>query len=165
MHVTRKAGERCVIGHTPQSYLEANPKYKEDEFAGPFQHGGNWYMTKTSFSKKCSLKDDIVAHPILNFVSQVLGAIFAVLVCCLAMTCCQYKKVSNQYEEIRQSLPTADSRIVDRNAKSTEEEDRPRRRNRPDPNTFGKRSPDEIEESKRRADSEIELGELDVDFA
>ena len=54
---------------------------------------------------------------------------------------------------------------MDRNAKSTEEEDRPRRRNRPDPNTFGKRTPGEIEESKRRADSEIELGEFDVDFA
>ena len=62
-------------------------------------------------------------------------------------------------------MPSADSRIVDRNPRAVEEEDRPRRRNKPDPETFGKRSAGEIEESKRRADSEIELGELDVDFA
>ena len=107
-------------------------------------HEGNMYTTKTSFSMKCDLQSDIMAHPVLNFMAQVLGVVFAVLLCCLALTCCKYKKVANQYEEIRQTLPTQDSRIVDRNAKATSEEDRPRRRNKPDPNTFGKRSADEI---------------------
>jgi len=95
VHVTRKEGERCVIGHTPQSFLTKYPEYKDDEFQGAFRLEGVEYVTKTVFSKKCSLKDDIVAHPILNFVSQVLGGVFTVLVFCLALTCCQYKKVSN----------------------------------------------------------------------
>ena len=49
-----------------------------------------------------------------------------------------------------------------------DEEDRPRRRQRadkPDPETFGRSSGQDVEEKNRRADTEIELGELDVDFA
>ena len=49
------------------------------------------------------------------------------------------------------------------------DDERPTRRraksDKPDPNTFGKRSFDEIQDKDRRADTEIELGELDVDFA
>ena len=85
-----------------------------------------------------------MAHPVLNFLSQALALIFAVLLFCLLLTCCQYKRVSNQYEAIR-NVESADSRIVNKNAKATDEEERPRRRNKPDVNTFGKRSAEEIE--------------------
>ena len=86
------------------------------------------------------------------------------LLFCLLLTCCQYKRVSNQYEAIK-NAETPDSKIVDRNAKPGDEEARPRRRNKPDVNTFGKKSAAEIEAQNKKADSEIELGELDVDFA
>lgn len=32
VHVTRKEGERCVIGHTPQSFISTYPEWKDDEF-------------------------------------------------------------------------------------------------------------------------------------
>ena len=31
-HVTRNEGERCVIGHTPNSWLKQFPDFKKDEF-------------------------------------------------------------------------------------------------------------------------------------
>ena len=31
-HVTRNEGERCVIGHTPNSWLKTFPDFKKDEF-------------------------------------------------------------------------------------------------------------------------------------
>ena len=77
----------------------------------------------------------------LNVLSQIMACIFILLVLCLALTCCQYKKVSVQYEAIRQT--TADPEIVDRNARQLSEEEKPRKRarsDRPDPETFGVRS-------------------------
>ena len=102
VHVTRNEGERCVIGHTPKSWLKQFPDFKTNEFEGFVVHEGNLYATKTSFSMKCNLQSDIMAHPVLNFMAQILGIVFAVMLCCLALTCCKYKKVANQYEEIRQ---------------------------------------------------------------
>uniref|UniRef100_A0A7S3HV49 Uncharacterized protein n=1 Tax=Favella ehrenbergii TaxID=182087 RepID=A0A7S3HV49_9SPIT len=116
------------------------------------------------------MMDSIKGHPFLNFFMQVLGATFAVLMLCLLLTCCKYKNVSTQYQELRQR-DTSTSQIVNRKDRVADEEDRPTQRRRarggdkPDPETFGKRSPDEIEDMQRKADSEIELGELDVDFA
>ena len=75
--------------------------------------------------------------------------------------------MSNQYEAIRQQ-DNSTSTIVNRNASAVDEETRParRRKDRPDPETFGKqRSSAEVKESNRKADEELELGELDVDFA
>ena len=161
---TRKAGEHCVIDHPPESYLKHKPDYKTDWYAGVYMRGGKKYVSKPYFLKKCNIANDILAHPVLNFLSQCLALIFAVLLFCLLLTCCQYKRVSNQYEAIK-NVESADSRIVDRNAKTGDEEERPRRRNKPDVNTFGKKSAAEIEAQNKKADSEIELGELDVDFA
>lgn len=104
----------------------------------------------------------------MNFLGQVLGAVFAILVFCLAFTCCKYNRVSNQYEEVRQrERSTSNATIVDRNADKVDPESRPsnRRKNKPDRDTFGKRTASEIQETDSRADTELELGELDVDFA
>ena len=56
---------------------------------------------------------------------------------------------------------------MDRNADKVDPESRPsnRRKNKPDRNTFGKRTASEIQEMDTKADTELELGELDVDFA
>ncbi len=108
--------------------------------------------------------EDIQNHPFLNFLSQVIGAVFAVLICCLLLTCCKYQKVSAQYEQIKQ-VDSSNPTVVDRNAPNDDEASRPQRRRKPDPETFGKRSAEEINDKNMRADTELELGELDVDFA
>ena len=78
--------------------------------------------------------------------AQVLGALMAVLVFCLCLTCCQYKKVSAQYEAIRQT-ESANSQIVQKNKKAIPLEERPRKR------------------GSANESGDTELGDLDVDFA
>ena len=94
--------------------------------------------------------DSIKTHPFLNFFMQVLTAVFAVLMLCLLLTCCKYKSVQTQYEELRQR-DTSTSQIVSRNTREVDEEERPtqRRRVRPDPETFGKSSAGEIKDKER----------------
>ena len=174
VHVTRKEGEQCVIDFIPDSYLanfSQSGMFKMDEkklksldSSAIISHGGHKYVTKSIFKRKCKMIEDIQNHPFLNFLSQVIGAVFAVLICCLLLTCCKYKKVSAQYEQIKQ-VDSSNPTVVDRNAPNDDESSRPQRRRKPDPETFGKRSAEEINDKNMRADTELELGELDVDFA
>ena len=68
------------------------------------------------------------------------------LLFCLCLTCCQYKRVSNKYEAIRQT--SVDSEIVQKNKKVVKQEERPRKRGGNNDN-----------------EGDTELGDLDVDFA
>ena len=88
VHITRKDGENCMLDFAPDSYLEHKTDYYQDKHAGVYIHNGAKYISKTAFIKSCDIKDDIVAHPILRFFAQVLGAVFSILVFCLFLTCC-----------------------------------------------------------------------------
>lgn len=142
-----------MIDFVPASYLEQFTDFFENKFSGIYTYGdlGNRYVGKTNFLKRCNLIDDIKAHPFLSFVAQVLAIVFAVLLLCLLLTCCRFKRVSEQYEVLRQK-DVSTSQIIQRNAKVVEDEERPQRRrgktDKPDPNTFGRRSADEIKEKE-----------------
>ena len=137
----------------------------KDEFAGVYHvPGSHKFLSKSHFIKKCKLLDAIQEHPVLNLLAKLLGIVLLVLFFCLVGTCCKYRTVSNQYEAIKNTGPSPNSQIVDRNTKVVDEEERPRKRSKPDPSTFGKRSAAEIDAKNKAADHEIELGELDVDF-
>ncbi len=99
-------------------------KLKNSEYSAIIAHGGHKYVTKSSFKRKCKMIEDIQNHPFLNFLSQVIGAVFAVLICCLLLTCCKYQKVSAQYEQIKQ-VDSSNPTVVDRNAPNDDEASRP----------------------------------------
>lgn len=58
------------------------------------------------------------------------------MACCLALTCCKYKRLETQYEIVKRSSP--DSEIIKKGQVEEEEESKPIRRNKPDKDTFGK---------------------------
>ena len=72
-----------------------------DEFAGVYHHKGVKYVSKTNFKRKCNLVEDIASHPVLNALATMLATVMAILLCCLIYTCCQYSRVSEQYELIK----------------------------------------------------------------
>lgn len=80
-------------------------------------HKGSKFVSKTQFLKKCNILEDISGRPLLNAIATIIGIIVTLLLFCLLYTCCQYKRVSNKYEAIKQIHPSPNSQIVDRNAR------------------------------------------------
>ena len=170
VHVEKKPDAQCMLDFIPDSFNTEARSYLENDMKGVYSYNKERkYVSKRSFKRNCTMVKDIQSHPILNFIMQLLSVIFSILLLCLLVTCCKYRRVQSRYQELAQR-DSSTSEIVNRNSKNkTAEEDRPQRRNRaskdPDVNTFGKRSADEIKDKELRADTEIELGELDVEFA
>ena len=50
-----KAGEHCVTGNTPDSYLKHDPDYNENWWAGVYMRGGKKYVSKHYFLKWCNI--------------------------------------------------------------------------------------------------------------
>ena len=93
VHVTRKPDQHCVLDFAPSSQIG----YEKDPFAGIYFIEGRAYVSKKSYQENCSILEDVQGHPILNIVLQIVVAVFIVLVICLAIIYCKYRKVSKKY--------------------------------------------------------------------
>ena len=97
-----------------------------------------------------------------------MGIMLAILLFCLVLTFCQYKQVSQQYEQVRNFEPSPNSIVVEKGgniqnsaANGEEAEERPQKR-------AGASRPDMVKKLSTVMEAqtiEEELGELDVDFA
>ena len=72
-------------------------------------------MSKKSYQESCNILKDVQGHPILSLVLQVVVAVFIVLVICLAIIYCKYRKVSKKYL----ALTTIDNSETDLNKTKT----------------------------------------------
>ena len=166
VHARRKPGQHCTMDFVPEAFSKNG--YLEDEFMGVYKHNGEKYVGKANFKKRCNAIFDAAKHPFLKIVLDVLAVALTILILCIIFTCQKYRNVYNEYDLLRQRSSSSSSRVVDRNVNETELETRPQRRGgsqQPDRNTFGKRPADQIKDQDRQADTEIDIGDLDVDFA
>lgn len=111
----------------------------------------------------CNIIDDVKGHPILSLVLQIVFGVFIFLLLCLAITCCKYRKVSKKYLALTTNEDAGTELNKPKTAKAGDEEEKPRKRakvEKLDKETFGKRPT-----NGNQGNEEIELGNLDVDFA
>lgn len=163
VHAKRKPGEQCTIDFMPEAFNEKH--FHEDPYMGIYSHNFNVYVGKEHFKRKCNVLKDAVSHPFLQVILDILAVTFTVLLLCLIFTCQKYRNVSSMYDQLRQSDSASAGRVIDRNGRVVRDEDRPARRRGAQDADSSKRASDGAKEAERKADNEIDIGDLDVDFA